>query len=137
MRIVADSNVLLSAMITEGAPFDLVNLIFGGQVDPIFSRETFGELADILTTRPPFDQLSRELRGAYLGHLSERGIWKRPIPRAVKCRDPDDQPFLDLAVASGADFLVTRDKDLLDIGQVADTKIRTPEDFLEEYKANL
>lgn len=80
MKIVADSNVLLSAIITEGAPFEIVNLVFGGQVDIVFSRETFGELADVLMTRPPFDRFPRELRGAYLGHLSERGIWKRPAP---------------------------------------------------------
>jgi uncharacterized protein len=136
MRIVADSNILLSAMITEGPAFEVVNLILGGQVDPVFSRETFGELADVLMTREPFDRISRELRGAYLGHLSERGTWRRPMDQPVKCRDPGDQPFLDLAVASAADYLVTRDDDLLEISEVGAMKIRTPEDFLREFRTS-
>ncbi len=123
-------------MITEGAPFEIANLIFGSQVEIVFSRETFGELADVLMTRPPFDELSRELRGAFLGHLSERGIWRRPVTQTVKCKDPDDQPFLDLAVSSEADFQVTRDSDLLAIGRVAATRILTPENFLNEFRAS-
>jgi len=136
MRIVADSNILLSATITEGPAFEVVNLVFGGQVDLVLSRETFGELADVLMTRAPFDRISKELRGAYLGHLSERGIWRRPVSQPIKCRDPDDQPFLDLAVASDAEFLLTRDDDLLELGQVNVTKIRTPEDFLREFRGS-
>lgn len=38
---------------------------------------------------------------------------------ALVCRDPDDQKFLELAVASGADFLVTRDKALLRLARQA------------------
>ena len=87
-------------------------------------------------TRHPFDKFSRELRGGYLGHLSECGVWKRPVPQAVKCKDPDDPPFLDLAVSSDADFLVTRDTALLEIGQVLKTRILAPEDFLRELRSS-
>jgi len=135
MRIVVDSNILLSAMITEGPAFEVVNLVFAGQVDIVLSRETFGELADVLMTRPPFDRIAKELRGAYLGHLSERGIWRRPVNQPIKCRDPADQSFLDLAVASEAEYLLTRDDDLLELGQVGPSKIRTPEDFLRKFPA--
>jgi putative PIN family toxin of toxin-antitoxin system len=36
---------------------------------------------------------------------------------ALRCRDPDDQKFLDFAVQSGADWLLTRDRDLLVLGR--------------------
>lgn len=129
MRIVADSNVLLSAIVGEGPPFGIVSLTFQGATALVFSRETFGELAAVLMTRPPFERLSREVRAAYLGHLAEVGAWHRPTPAPVKCRDPLDQMFLDLAISAGTDYLVTGDEDLLVLGQVGATKIRAPGRF--------
>jgi len=132
MKVVVDTNVLLAAAISEGPPFDIVNMVFGGRIMLIFSRETFGELADILMTRTPFDRIAREVRAAFLGHLAERGTWARPLPQAVMCRDPQDQVFLDLAVAARVDYLVTGDDDLLVIGEADITRIRTPRQFLDE-----
>lgn len=40
-----------------------------------------------------------------------------PLMRLPGCRDPDDQKFLELARACGADFLVSRDRALLEIGR--------------------
>ncbi len=40
-----------------------------------------------------------------------------PLMRLPDCRDPDDQKFLELARACGADFLVSRDRALLEIGR--------------------
>ena len=134
MRIIADSNGLLSAAISEGPSFDVVNLIFSGAITLVFSRETFGELGDVLMTRPPFDRISKEVRAAHLGHLAERAAWSRPVPQPVKCRDQHDQVFLDLAVSGDVDYLVTGDKDLLSLDHVGKTKIRTPRQFLGELK---
>lgn len=41
-------------------------------------------------------------------------------------RDPDDEPYLNLALAVGADYLVTRDKDLLDLMSDPDFRTRHP-----------
>jgi len=134
MNVVVDSNVLLAATIGEGPPFDIVNRVFGGQITLILSRETFGELADVLMTRAPFDGIAREVRAAFLGHLAEHGRWVRPVPQPVKCRDAQDQVFLDLAVAAHAEYLVTGDDDLLALSDVGDTRIRTPRQFLDETR---
>ncbi len=46
------------------------------------------------------------------------------------CRDPDDQKFLEAALAAGAEFLVTKDRALLDLARrVARFRILTPEGF--------
>ncbi len=47
-------------------------------------------------------------------------------------RNHTDNPFLECAVFAGADYLVTRDKDLLVLHPFSDIQIVTPEDFLEE-----
>ena len=137
MRIIADSNVLLSAAISEGPSFEVVNMVLSGTLVIVFSRETWGELGDILMTRSPFDSIAKEVRGAYLGHLAERAAWVSPIPQPVKCRDPHDQKFLDLAGPGDIDYLVTGDGDLLVLGSIGRARIRTPKEFLAEYRARL
>src|SRR5436189_167513 len=118
MRIIADSNVLISAAIAEGPPLDVVNKVFDGSLTLVFSRETWGELAAVLMTRPAFDRISKDVRAAYLGHLAELAAWARPAPQPVKCRDSHDQMFLDLAGPGVVDYLVTGDDALLVLGQV-------------------
>lgn len=48
------------------------------------------------------------------------------------CRDPKDDMFLDCAVAGGAKYLISGDKDLLTLGSVAGVKIVTPAEFLKK-----
>jgi putative PIN family toxin of toxin-antitoxin system len=58
-----------------------------------------------------------------------------PVPEAERaqlpaCRDPDDQKFLKAALNSRADFLLTKDRALLDLARrVAPFRILTPEEF--------
>ena len=133
MKIVADTNVLISAAISEGPPFDIISMVFSGAITIVFSRETYGELAEVLMTREPFDRISREVRSSYLGHLAERAIWVRPTQSPARSRDPDDNKFLDAAYSAQVDYLVTGDDDLLVLLNVGPMKIRSPAQFLEEF----
>ena len=60
-----------------------------------------------------------------------------PVPEAERaqlpaCRDPDDQKFLEAALAARAEFLVTKDRALLDLARrVAHFRIVAPEAFEE------
>ena len=61
--------------------------------------------------------------------LLENGRAQLPV-----CRDADDQKFLEAALAAGADFLITRDRALLELapragGQALPFRIVTPEEF--------
>ena len=47
-------------------------------------------------------------------------------PVVPECRDPNDRPFLELALLSNADALVTGDRDLLVLGPVFSIPIITP-----------
>ena len=63
-------------------------------------------------------------------------VCPEPVPslRNVECRDPDDQVFLELAIASGADVVVTGDADLLTLAGSAGVPILTPAEFLERVE---
>ena len=52
-----------------------------------------------------------------------------PMPGAVP-RDPDDDKIVACAVAAGAEYLVSRDRDLLSLGSYAGISIITPEEFI-------
>jgi predicted nucleic acid-binding protein len=53
-----------------------------------------------------------------------------PAERLSVCRDPNDDKFLECAVAAGADYIVSEDLDLLDLRQFRDIKILTVAEFL-------
>jgi predicted nucleic acid-binding protein len=55
----------------------------------------------------------------------------RPLPTVPACRDPHDRPFLELAVAGKANYLVTGDTDLLDLASGFARPIVTPAAFLD------
>lgn len=55
-----------------------------------------------------------------------------PTKQVSVCRDPDDDKFLEAALAAEAQYLVTGDKDLRDIGEYKGVKIRFPQEFLAE-----
>ena len=48
------------------------------------------------------------------------------VPVSFRYRDPDDEPYLNLAIAVSADYLVTRDNDLLDLMQDSAFRVRFP-----------
>jgi uncharacterized protein len=57
-----------------------------------------------------------------------------PTPGAVP-RDPDDDKIIACAVAAGAQYLVSRDRDLLSLASYAGVSIIAPEEFLHLVRA--
>lgn len=52
-------------------------------------------------------------------------------------RDPKDDPYLCCAIAASAEFIISRDRDLLDLGKPFGVEIVTPRAFLSRLKARL
>ena len=114
--VVVDSNVWISGMLTKtGAPARVVRqVIDAGQ--PVFSADTFAELAERLW-RPKFDRyVTIERRKALLDDLQSIALWVE-IPPALAargfCRDTSDDKFIHAALAAGTPWLITGDADLL------------------------
>ena len=113
-RVVVDTNLVLSALIFGGRPAALRTLWQRGSIVPLVSATTVGELIRVLAY-PKFrlDAQDREqLLGDYLPYC-ESVRASDPPPPVPACRDPFDTPFLELALAGGADGLITGDRDLL------------------------
>jgi putative PIN family toxin of toxin-antitoxin system len=116
VRIVIDTNVLLSALLWHGGPHALFEKVRTGTVELMMSHALMEELAEVIT-RPKFasilqrttrtpERILNELRA-----LAEM-VAASPLPQPV-CRDPDDDVVLACALAAQADLIVSGDDDLL------------------------
>lgn len=119
-RVVFDCNVLLQAAAREkSAAAKCLNLAESGLIQICVSREVLAEAEDVLNRpeiRAHFPDLSDEIVGAFLKRFQNLSYLVRSVPKKFSYpRDEDDEPYINLAVAAGADFIISRDKDLLDL----------------------
>jgi putative PIN family toxin of toxin-antitoxin system len=117
VRVVLDTNVVLSALVFRGGAAGQVRQAWQrGLVLPLASTATVQELVRVLTY-PKFG-LSQaeqdELLADYLPY-SETVRIPQPPPKVPDCRDALDLPFMQLAVTGKAQVLVSGDRDLLAI----------------------
>lgn len=131
-RIVFDTNVLISGLFstTSTPALALEKAVSTGQI--LASTDTLkGLVAKLLS--PKFDRyVARENRDALLLRLSPLIEMVEVIQPIRACRDPDDDKFLAVAVNGRAAFIVTGDRDLLDMHPFAGIAIVTPADYLRQ-----
>ena len=131
-RVVLDTNVVLSALLFSQGRLAPLRLAWQRTAfHPLVSKPTIEELMRALTY-PKFKLTSedrRELLGDYLPYCTTVRMPAKP-PRTPPCRDAFDVAFLQLAIVGKADYLVTGDKDLLDIPDKAGFPVIAPEAFL-------
>jgi putative PIN family toxin of toxin-antitoxin system len=117
LRVVLDTNVVLSALVFGGAAAGRVRQAWQqGVLLPLASTATVQELVRVLAC-PKFRLSSdeqKELLADYLPHTETVRI-PQPPPQVPTCRDVFDAPFMHLAVAGKAQVLVSGDRDLLAI----------------------
>lgn len=115
MRVIVDTNVLVSGLISEaGPPARVVDAILRGEIVPVMSAATYAELQDVLS-RPRLTTFFRR-KGVtphrLLVDLERVAQFVKPKPVRLAIRDEKDRPFLALAAVKPApDFIVTGDKD--------------------------
>lgn len=132
LHAVLDTNVVLSALVfSQGR---LASLRQGWQTQqfvPLVSTATIKELVRVLAY-PKFKLSAaeqEELLADYLPYCKTVRIPAKP-PKTPVCSDPFDIQFLQLAVAAKAMYLVSGDRDLLEIQKCGACQIVTPEQFL-------
>ena len=115
--VIFDTNILVSAALLSGSRADLcVRTVLSRKLPLIFSTATYDELANVLM-RPKLDcYVSRRTRETLLRTWRKASVMFPDAALREKvrdCRDPDDDKFLELALAIGARAIVTGDADLL------------------------
>ena len=135
-RAVLDTNIAVSALLfTHGRLAPLRLAWQANEFAPLVSTATIEELIRVLGY-PKFKLSSAdrdEFLADYLPYCTTVMI-PRKAPKTPSCRDPWDVPFLQLAAHARADFLVTGDKDLLDIRDKIRFEIITAEAFVSKLE---
>ncbi|MEB3234404.1 MAG: putative toxin-antitoxin system toxin component, PIN family [Cyanobacteriota bacterium] len=115
LRAVLDTNVLLSALLFNNGRMGWLRQYWqAGLVTPVLSETTGRELIKVLGY-PKFRLNAEEIHLLLEDLLPWCETWEQPISTSatLRVRDPADQPFLDLALASHVEVLVCGDNDLL------------------------
>ena len=96
------------------------------------SDDVMAELIDVLH-RPGLARfLDPVLRAELLGQLQALGTSFTPSQRVTDCRDAKDNKYLELALAAGADVIVSSDADLLELHPWRGVRILRPAEYLAE-----
>lgn len=127
MRIVIDTNVLISGVFFGGLPEKLLISIACGDHVALISPEIWEEYEEIIQRMTP--KYGHRLRSDLLKKLFPRFEMHLVTQKADICRDPDDNKFLDLAVEGKCLYIVSGDNDLLSIGKYEDVEIVTAAEF--------
>ena len=128
MRLVLDTNIVVSGLIWGGVPRRLLDLARNGRATLFTSGALLDELADVLS-RDKFAALlaSREITPAFL--MQRYGMLARLVkPQAIErtVRDADDDVVIATALAAQADIIVTGDHDLLVLHPYREIRILNP-----------
>ncbi|MCK9513887.1 MAG: putative toxin-antitoxin system toxin component, PIN family [Pigmentiphaga sp.] len=133
MRLVVDTNILISALLVEASlPARLILLWRQGHFDLISSAEQLDELMRVARYPKLRARLNPALAGRLINQLREIAGMTDKLPVVTACADPYDNYLLAMAEAANADLLLTGDKrDLLGMQRHKGTHIMTVRAFLQ------
>ena len=126
MRVVLDTNVLVSALHFGGRPRRLLDDVLRGDHTLVIGAAILGELEAVLVETCGWASDRAAAVRAELEAIAEV-VTPVEIPRV--CRDPDDDQILAIAVIGTVDALVTGDADLLALGAHGGVNITSIADF--------
>ena len=119
-RVVFDCNISVQAAAFEDGPAaECLRLMESGAVELFVSKPTIAELRRVFTYEEVLSispNLTPERVSAFVKRVTVRATRLRRVPRVFNYpRDPKDVFYMDLAATARADYLVTRDNDLLSL----------------------
>lgn len=133
VRVVLDTNILISALITKGSPPDrLYQAWLRGRIELVTSKAQIREFADVLA-RPRLQRfLDPDEAKTIVENIDTRAVILDQLPDVVASPDPSDNQILATAVAGTVDLIITGDrKGMLDLQSIEGIPIMTARDALE------
>lgn len=131
LRIVIDTNILVSSILIESSLPDMAFKAARKNGKILLSDVTSQELQAVLN-RPKFDRyISRDIRHQFLAKIKLESEQIVIFETIQECRDPKDNKFLEVAVNGNANYIITGDRDLLELHPFRGIYILNPRQFLQ------
>jgi uncharacterized protein len=133
VRVVLDTNAVISALLFSGVSSKLVSLWQNGLITPLLSREILDEYLRVLSY-PKFGVSEKEIKELIQEEILPYAEVVKPRRhlRVIR-RDPADNKFRKCAVAGKAGVIISGDKDLLSFGQYRKIRIQSPAQFFADH----
>jgi len=133
VKIVLDTNVLVSGLLTPFGPSgEILRMIFSGELTLCLDARILAEYKDVLH-RPRF-KFNKAHISVLLDFIKQYGQFISSAPLQNRLPDPDDEPFLEVAVASRMVSLVTGNCIHYPPSPFKRINIFSPSQFVEFYR---
>jgi putative PIN family toxin of toxin-antitoxin system len=128
--VVSDTGVLVAGIYWRHEPHQCVTAWLRWVLALVVSEPIYEEYERVLREVKAERGFATDLE-PWLASICQSALWVTPAPLANPvCRDPQDDKFLEAALAAGAGLLIARDADLTDLDKPFGVAIVTPRQFL-------
>ena len=130
MKVVLDTNIIISGIFWKGPPNAILNLWLKDKIQAVATKAILNEYIGSLKNMDTNPELLNQWSVFILENIEltkDQSIFKI-------CRDPDDNKFLNCTMSAEADYLITGDKDLLSLKDKVSVKIVSAQEFLKITK---
>ena len=132
MKIILDTNVLISGIFYSGPPFQILQAIHQGKIQNILSPEIIEEYQNTLSRISlKFPQIHSQKQLQWIIHNSQICAIKKqnkPI-----CEDPDDDKFILCALKAKVNIIINGDKHLITLDGYKNIKVMKPKNFVDTH----
>jgi putative PIN family toxin of toxin-antitoxin system len=132
IRVVVDTNVFISSFF-GGNPRKIIDLWKTGRITLCLSRAIIDEYTNVLRRMGLQDERELEELLSLFAHGFHVLFTARTPNLNIVEKDPDDDKFIECAVALNSKFIISGDKALTEIEDYMGIKIKSPKQFLDEY----
>lgn len=127
VKVTLDTNIIISGIGFGGKPRKILHLILDNKIKAVTSSILLAELEDVIDKKFPklassFVLISKQIKGKFK--------IVKPKKSLLIARDDDDNRVLEVAIEGKCSYIITGDRDLLDLKNFKNIKIVTPDIFL-------
>ena len=131
MKIVIDTNIVISGTFFGGFPRKILEAVVIGKVEAYANTKIIKEYLYIVKEMiaDKGGQIDENILSPFIDKLNV----VKPVSKIKISRDKDDDKFIECAIDSNALYIVSGNKDLLDIVEYQNISIITAKDFYNQY----
>jgi uncharacterized protein len=132
MRVTLDTNVIISGIFFSGPPSKILKAWADQRFQLVLSQQILDEYQRVsgeLSSKFPSIDIAPIIELITIhGLFIDTHGYTLPV-----CEDPDDNKFIECAVAGNCEIIISGDKHLLKLSEFRGIEVLSPRDFVDKY----